>query len=37
MLDFLVDFYNKHFDKKISFYYSDFFECRFYQFDFEVV
>lgn len=37
MIDKLITFYNRHFKKKITFLYNDFFECRFYNFDFEEV
>lgn len=35
MLDYFINFYNKHFNKNVSYKYSEFFECNFFNFDFE--
>lgn len=34
-IDKFISFWNKHFKKKITYAYSYFFDCNFYNFDFE--
>lgn len=37
MIDFIIHFFNKHFNKNVTYEYNDFCECNFYSSDYEEV